>query len=147
MSDQNTLHPEVETYGEVDTNLFSIARIVCRTQPKPPCTYTFILDEEQEQLDTGSGSGNGSEVTGIEFEMLETFTIACIRCLFGVEFNPVNLNSDQLSLLQRYINSIGYNLIAETTETEKTLKISIKFTRYTHYDKLKLSHLSRFMAQ
>jgi len=122
-----------ETEHNVETNIYSIVDEICSFPPKPPCSIQFILDHNVE-----------SEV---EFDVVKTFTKACMRKLFGKNATPSDLSQEQFDLLNQYVKSIGYTLSFEIDETIDTYKYKINFDKYISPTLDKFKHLENYMAK
>lgn len=119
-----TEKPPTEVYRGVETNLHNIARIICSVPPKAPCSYGFIMDESEDT----------DELSDTEFDMLKTFTLACIETLYGADFNPLSMDDEQLTRVQRYINSVGYYLIREIDDLGDSYRLKIRFEPYNAHN-------------
>jgi hypothetical protein len=128
--------PEATMYDDgTETNIYSIAEDICSQPPKPPCSIQFMMDNEVES----------SEFTDMEFDILKTYTMACMKILFGATATPKDLNTEQYDLLNNYVKSIGYRLDFDVEETETSYKYKISFEKYKSSKPNPFEHLKNFL--
>ena len=134
--------PEPVQYDDgLETNLYGIAEQICSRPPQPPCTIHLIMDHDIPTQ---------SDLDDFEFDLLRTFTMACLKILFGENVNPVKLAEKDMEKLQQYINSIGYTMITETEDTDISTKFTVSFRRYGAPDPNQpnpLESLKKYMHQ
>ena len=122
MSKPKVHRPEPVQYDDgIETNLYGIAEQICSRPPQFPCTIQLVMDHDV---------ADSADVNDFEFDLLRTFTLACLKIKFGAETNPFDLTETQLDLLQRYINSIGYTLMIDKEETDTSYKFTMSYKRY-----------------
>ena len=130
--------PDVEIPSEIDgsleTNLYQIAEKVCSEPPKEPCSIQLMLDHESDE--------SGSD---LEFEILSTFTLGCMRTLFGEDTTPCDLDAVDYQLLNAYVNSVGYCMNVSKEETENTYQFNITFKPYVTSKQNPYEHLKKYM--
>jgi hypothetical protein len=127
--------PDPITYDNgLETNLYSIAEEICSQPPKTPCSIQFIMDHEVNP--------------DFEFnsDLLCDFTMACLRILFGSEITPCDLSEKQFDTLNKYVNSVGYNMILKKEEDDTSYIFKVSFQRYSEKWKTHpLDHLKQYM--
>jgi hypothetical protein len=132
--------PEPIQYDDgLETNLYEIAKQICSRPAQPPCTICLVMDHDLP---------SDSDLNNFEFDLLKTFTMACLKLLFGNDVNPFKLFDWELDKLQEYINSIGYTLLTEIQETETSKKFIMSFKRYGSRGQNEpnpLAHLKKYM--
>lgn len=134
--------PEAQKYDDgLETNLFSIAQQICSKPPQKPETIQLYL---------GHDCPSDMDKDKLEYELLATFTMGCIKVLFGDNVNPMKLSEDNMSLLNQYLNSIGYQMTTSVEETEKSYNFKMSFKQYEDPYKSKTNpfeHLKKYMSK
>jgi len=115
----------------IETNLEQIAAQICSKCPQEPCSIQLILDHDTD--------------TDIEFEILSTYTLSCMKILFGEDATPYDLDEGDFKLLNSYVQSVGYNLIVDKEETATSYRFNITFEPYHSLKNNTYSHLSKYM--
>ena len=124
--------PTVVTYDDgLETNIFEIAKEICSEPPKSPSSIQLVMDHEVD--------------TDIEFSLLSDFALACMKILFGPTVTPCDLSDVQFDQLNRYIRSVGYNLIVNKEECETSYTFKISFERYHSTKPNPFEHLKKYM--
>lgn len=115
----------------LETNIYEIAKQICSSPPKAPCTIQFNIEHEAEPE--------------IETALIQDFTLACMSILFGPRSTPSDLSDKDFDLLKGYVNSVGYNILLETEEDEVSIKYHISFERYHSAKPNPFNHLKKYM--
>ena len=122
MSEHKVYRPDPIQYDDgLETNIYGIAEQICSRPPQPPCTIQLIIDHDVERTEN---------LDDYEFDLLRTFTMACLSLKFGKNVNPMKLSDEDLSIINQYINSIGYRMKTDIEETESSYKFMLSFSRY-----------------
>ena len=133
--------PEPVKYEDgIETNIYDIAEQICSVPPQYPCMIQLIMDHEIPDSD---------DLDDVEFDLLKAFVLACLQILFGKNFNPIQMSELEKDKINEYIHSIGYHMITNIEETEKSIKMTMSFQRYKDYEKTfkknPFEHLKKYM--
>jgi hypothetical protein len=104
----------------IETNLYSIAEEICSAPPKPPLSIQLVLGHDVKS----------DEVDSIEFKLITTFSMACMKVLFGKDSTPNDLSEKDFEKLQKYVNSVGYTLVVDKQESDVDITFKISIQRY-----------------
>jgi hypothetical protein len=134
--------PEPTQHNDgLEHNIDGISEQICSRPPQPPCTIQLIMDHDIPQ---------DSDMDEFEFELVRTFTLCCLKTLFGAGVNPVKLTKHDLEKLNAYVNSIGYNLVTSVEENDTSYKFKVEFTRYGQSKRPEpnpFDHLKKYMGK
>jgi len=124
----------------LETNINAIVEQIFKSPPSAPNTIQLVLDHSIP---------DGEDFDDFEFQLLSHFTIYGMKNLFGPEANPSTLSESDFNQLNKYINSIGYNINYGVEETEKSYDYHISFDRYnSSQSKINnIDHLQKYMEK
>ena len=99
-----------------------IAYKIFTKPPKERCMIELHLEEETARL---AQEGN---VDDFIFNILSIITFKGVEILFGHK-NILALTEDNIRLLQKYVNSYGYEIVKEYREIDGKMSLLISFDK------------------
>lgn len=104
-----------------EEDAFKVFEVIFNEEPKEPNTYNLRLDMT-----------NPENETVLLDDVLINLFFAGIKILFGEECNLQNINQDQFTLINQYINSFGFKTILdyEYDETNSPVNVKVWFDKY-----------------
>ena len=119
----NSIHDEefgdlnIDENG-IESNLDYIVNNLCSQPPLPVGTVKFGMAHETDM-----------EIEYLESEILFQITLKIMRKLFGEDITPDKMSIDDFNLLNKYINSLNYDMFLSLDENETEKHYKIKFTQ------------------
>lgn len=101
--------------ASIDSNIPELAEKIFSQPPKDPYTINLEL-----QMAPDIGSRTPQEAQTI-FEVLSHMLLCGIRIKYGEQQDPKRLSPAQIEMMNRYMRSMGFNVVVRTYETHEML--------------------------